>query len=94
MCVSTTVQHAGGQWSCWLTIIVNVTDNYSVKDFETTNIENYMKSSTVQETPSNITPSTSSTTTEEPTEKNAIGKEKAQKLAESGEQHHQKQDLR
>ena len=90
VCVATTVQHAGGQWSCWLTIIVNITDNYSVKDFETTTIKNYMTPTTAQTTPSNTTPSSSSTTTEEttsnseePTEKNAIGKEKAQKLAES-----------
>ena len=97
LCILGEFEHAGGQWSCIQTVIVNITNGY--KTYEATfkdgkALTHYVEnlngnSATSTPAPSvspsatpSTTPSTSTSTSNEPTEQGAIGKEKAQKLAE------------
>lgn len=88
-------EHLGGQWSCTKTLKINITKNYSVERLnpKTFTLEHFATRQTspspspsTQATPKPTTsPSSSPTTTssKEPTTKNAIGVEKAEKLAQS-----------
>ena len=94
LCILGEFEHAGGQWSCTQTVIVNITNGYKASELTFKGgkaikhyIENYKEENTTPSTsPSASTvPSPSSTPasiSEEPTEKGAIGKDQAQKLAE------------
>ena len=97
LCILGEFEHAGGQWSCTQTVIVNITNGYKASELTFKGgkaikhyIENYKEENTTpstspSSTPSSVpssTPATSASTSEEPTEKGAIGKDQAQKLAE------------
>lgn len=93
LCILGEFEHAGGQWSCIQTVIVNITNGYKTSELTFKGgkaIKHYMESykeESVTPTPSttptpSATTSTSTNTSDEPTEKGAIGKDQAQKLAE------------
>lgn len=91
LCILGEFKHAGGQWSCIQTVIVNITNGYKTSELTFKGgkaIKHYVESykeESVTPTPSTTpTPSatTSTNTFDEPTEKGAIGKDQAQKLAE------------
>lgn len=93
LCILGEFEHAGGQWSCTQTVIVNITNGYKASELTFKGgkaIKHYMESykeESVTPTPSttptpSATTSTSTNTSDEPTEKGAIGKDQAQKLAE------------
>lgn len=91
LCILGEFKHAGGQWSCIQTVIVNITSGYKTSELTFKGgkaIKHYVESykeESVTPTPSTTpTPSatTSTNTFDEPTEKGAIGKDQAQKLAE------------
>lgn len=97
LCILGEFEHAGGQWSCTQTVIVNITNGYKASELTFKGgkaikhyIENYKEENAIPSTspsasttPSpSSTPATSASTSEEPTEKGAIGKDQAQKLAE------------
>ena len=92
LCILGEFEHAGGQWSCTQTVIVNITNGYKASELTFKGgkaikhyIENYKEENTTPSTSPSSTPATSATsasTSEEPTEKGAIGKDQAQKLAE------------
>ena len=89
LCILGEFEHAGGQWSCTQTVIVNITNGYKASELTFKGgkaikhyIENYKEENTTPSTSPSSTPATSASTSEEPTEKGAIGKDQAQKLAE------------
>lgn len=89
LCILGEFEHAGGQWSCTQTVIVNITNGYKASELTFKGgkaikhyIENYKEENTAPSTSPSSTPATSASTSEEPTEKGAIGKDQAQKLAE------------
>lgn len=93
LCILGEFEHAGGQWSCTQTVIVNITNGYTTSELTFKGgkaIEHYMSNykaeNTTQATPNttpaqSASPSTTTTSSDEPTEKGAIGKEKAEELA-------------
>lgn len=105
LCILGEFEHAGGQWSCIQTVIVSITNGYKTSELTFKGgkaIKHYMESykeESVTPTPSttptpSATTSTSTNTSDEPTEKGAIGKDQAQKLAEKhGELHQKKLDI-
>lgn len=99
LCILGEFEHAGGQWSCTQTVIVNITKGYKASELTFKGgkaikhyIENYKEENTTPSTspsasttPSSsptLTPSAITNTADEPTEQGAIGKNKAQDLAE------------
>lgn len=99
LCILGEFEHAGGQWSCTQTVIVNITNGYKASELTFKGgkaikhyIENYKEENTTPSTspsasttPSSsptLTPSAITNTADEPTEQGAIGKNKAQDLAE------------
>lgn len=93
ICMIAEYEHPGGQWCCTQTVIVHIEEDYIVekltidmiKDFST-NSEPSVSTSTTTTTsssPTPTTPTTPTTSSNNPTEKNAISKDKAQELAQS-----------
>lgn len=92
LCILGEFEHAGGQWSCTQTVIVNITNGYKASELTFKGgkaikhyIENYKEENTTPSASPSASTAPSSTpasTSEEPTEKGAIGKDQAQKLAE------------
>lgn len=89
LCILGEYQHGGGQWSCWQTVVINITNGYKLSELTFKNgIEFHHYASEYQQpettttpsqTPKATSPSTSATesTSSNPTEAGAISQEEA-----------------